>query len=79
MVEQPLLFSGCSSIQFSNLFLVTYRIASEVFTLISYNFYDLGDTMLHYAIILISHPTYPRKAENFPWGIKYSNHVPVLT
>ena len=52
MVEQPLLFSGCSSIQFSNSFLVTYRIAPEVFTLISYNFMTQGTpccTMLSFS------------------------------
>ena len=84
MLEKPLDFTSCSSIQLFNSFLVTYgtpcRTRGHHSHLI---FCDLQDTMPRQRSLLLSlafpaQPV-PREVEDFLRGGKYLNHLTLLT
>ena len=91
ILEQPLLFSGYSSIRFFKVIFCDFRDSHhshlifcdfwdtmlEVFTFIPYNLYDLKGTMPHQRSPTTPFRTQriPRKAENIPSGGMYPNDV----
>ena len=81
MLKQPLLFTGCSNIQFFNSFFVTYgtpcRTRGHHSRLI---FCDLRDTMpCQRSPLLFPTKHVPREAEDFSRGGKYREDVPLPT
>ena len=95
ILEQPLLFSGYSSIRFFKVIFCDFRDSHhshlifcdfwdtmlEVFTFIPYNLYDLKGTMPHQRSPTTPFRTQriPRKTENIPSGGMYPNDVPPPT
>ena len=82
MLQQPLLFTGCSSIQFFNsalsqTYLVRpHLVASTSLCILCVTYWTLCH-VIGYQVL----PTQPlsREAAGFPRGGKYFDHVPLLT
>ena len=82
MLEQPLLFTGCSSTQFFNSPPFPNTVSKDSFgtLLLTVQYlYDLRDAMPHHWLPSTYHPTLSREAEDFPRGDKYPKDVPLLT
>ena len=78
IVEQPIFFSVCSSIQFFNsfLWLTRHYVIPLVNTLISHNLCDLQETISHYwSPLSLPIQPLPTEAENFPRVFKHPKHV----
>ena len=71
MLDKPLLFTGCSSIQFFNSPPFPYKVSQDTFWTLPLTvpqFCDLQDAMLRYWSPNTSNPTPSREAEDFSRG-----------
>ena len=82
MLEQPLVFTGCSSIHFFNSLPFPKTVSQAVLGTLSLTVQhqcDLRDTIPLYCSPITSHPTLTGEAEGFPKAGKYPKHVTLPT
>ena len=82
MLEQPLLFTSFSSIQFFNIPFFPNTVNQDTFgtlpLLVQY-LCDIQDALLQHWSPSTSHPTLPKEAESFCRGVKDPQDVPLPT
>ena len=81
MLEQPLAFTDCSSIQFFNLptFTNTVRLSGVTYYLLCSIYVAYGTTCGCIGHQVLPTQLLPREGKDLPRGGKYPKHVPLLT